>query len=52
MKEIAGLLKGAEREECVLEKLNRAGGLQKTGSKDKKKFLLSYSLNKCAQAGE
>lgn len=36
MKEIAGLLKGAEREECVLEKpsANRAGGAcRKQGQK-------------------
>lgn len=52
MKEIAGLLKGAEREEHVLEKPNRAGVEKKTGLKDGKKFLLSYSLCKCAQAGE
>lgn len=55
MKEIAGLLKGAEREECVLEKpsANRAGGgLQKAGSKDGKVFLLSCCLCKCARAGE
>lgn len=53
VKEIAGLLKGAEREEHVLEKPNRAGeGQKKTELKDGKKFLLAYFLYKCAQAGE
>lgn len=33
MKEIAGLLKGAEREEDVLEKPNRAGGAAENRAK-------------------